>query len=164
MNAETIPTVGHQVREHLLRGIRVELVSALFVWGFGAGQAAAEEIKAPWKVTVGAGMVSLPEYPGSEESHMFPFPMINVSYGNFFIGNQGAGLAGIGLHLYHDSRWTLGAAIGPDVVKPRTEADDPRLQGLGDIPRTVRAGLLATYRHEWLTVRASVSSDINDED
>ncbi len=163
MNTETISTAKYPVREQLSRGIRAVFLSVLIVWGLSAGQAAAQESKTKWRVTVGAGMMSLPKYPGSDESHMFPFPLINVSYGRFFIGDQGAGLAGIGMHLYHDHRWTLGALIGPDLVKPRTEADDPRLQGLGDISRTVRAGLLATYHHQWLVVRSGVSSDINSE-
>ena len=149
---------------HKIRvGIRVALVSALLFSVLSAGKAAVEETKKNWQVTVGAGVISLPKYPGSDESHILSFPLINVSYGRFFIGDQGAGLAGIGLNLYRDYRWTLGAAIGPDPMKPRTESDDPRLRGLGDIPRTFRATLLAAYNHEWVTTRSSVSSDIKNE-
>ncbi len=143
-------------------GVRVAVVAALF-GVLSAGQAAAEGTKDDLQVTLGGGVISHPKYPGSDKFHTFAFPLINASYGRFFIGDQGAGLAGIGMNLYRDYRWTLGAAVGPDPIKPRTESDDSRLRGLGDIQRTVRAAVLASYSYEWFTVRSSVSSDVNNK-
>jgi outer membrane protein len=89
-------------------------------------------------------------------------PIIGVTYGRFFVGSvPGSGTpAGVGVNLYQDSHWRFGAAISADVVSPRKESDDSHLQGLGDINRTARAGVFASYTYDQLSVRANVGSDI----
>lgn len=124
------------------------------------------EDKKQWHVTVGAGVVNRPEYPGSGSDEIRPLPVLNVRYGRFFLGGVpgGASSAGLGAYLYEDKSWNLGAVVAGDVTSPRKESDDARLRGLGDIDATARAGMFGSYRIGWLTLRASALSDIGGND
>jgi len=121
-----------------------------------------EPEKKQWQITLGAGVVSLPEYPGSESEEIRALPLLSVRYGRFFLGGVpgNPSPAGLGAYLYEDETWSVGAVISADVLDPRQESDDPRLRGLGDIDSTQRAGLFASYKIGWLTLRASALSDI----
>lgn len=122
-----------------------------------------------WQVAVGAGVASLPEYPGSGKEEARVLPIVNVRYGRFFLGGvpgggSGAG-GGVGAFLYEDSKWSFGAIVSGDLEKPREESDDARLRGMGDIDGTVRAGVFASYRvMSWLALRASALSDVAGND
>jgi outer membrane protein len=119
-----------------------------------------------WDVTLGAGVATLPKYPGSDDTETHALPLISVRYGRFFIGGvPGAGTpAGLGAYLHESERWSVGVAVSGDVIKPREESDDPRLRGLGDIDSTVRGGVFASYTLDWFTLRGSVLSDLGGND
>lgn len=117
-----------------------------------------------WQVSAGAGIIVRPEYPGSDNNKTHAFPFFNATQGRFTIGAMpGTGQLGVGIYLYRDGRWYVGAALAPDLVKLRKESDDDRLRGLGDIDRTVRAGLFAGYALGRFTGRASMFSDVGGE-
>jgi outer membrane protein len=120
--------------------------------------------KKAWQIALGAGAVSMPEYPGSRGSEIRALPLVSVRYKRFFLGGvPGSGSpGGLGAYLHDSETWSLGAVVAPDVMKPREESDDARLRGLGDIDSTIRAGLFASYHIGWLTLRASAMSDIAD--
>jgi outer membrane protein len=122
----------------------------------------AEKEHEPWNISLGAGVVSRPEYPGSKSSETRALPLVNVRHGRFFLGGvPGSGSpAGLGAYLYEDSSWNVGVVISGDVEDPRQESDDARLRGLGDIDGTARAGLFASYRVGWVTLRGSAHSDV----
>lgn len=126
----------------------------------------AEEKRDPWQISLGAGVASLPEYPGSGSNETRVLPLVNVRYKRFFLGGApGSGSpAGLGAYLYEDRSWNIGAVISGDVQDPRQESDGARLRGLGDIDGTVRAGLFASYRLGWLTLRGSALSDVAGKD
>lgn len=132
--------------------------------------AAAEDAqpeKGPWDVTVGAAMVNMPEYPGSDENENRGLPMVSVRYKRFFLGGTpGAGSpAGLGAYLYEGEAFRLGAVVSMDAIEPREESDDPSLLGLGDIDAAIRAGVFASYRvASWLTLRGAGSTDVSDND
>ncbi|WP_018974387.1 MipA/OmpV family protein [Rudaea cellulosilytica] len=120
-----------------------------------------------WDITIGAGAVSLPEYPGSDEQKTRALPMINIRYGRFFLGGDGSAGGGgpgggLGVYLYEDEHWRVGAMVSAGAFKARKEADDARLRGLGDIDGTARVGAFARYTQGWLSARLSVSSDVGD--
>lgn len=131
-----------------------------------AGTVFAQPAEDRWQVTVGGGIARTPKYPGSDEHRIRALPLVGVSYGRFFAGGEpGApGGPGVGLNLLRDSAWRAGIALTGGFGKARKESDDPRLQGLGDIDRTVRAVAFGAYTREWLTARASVSTDIANKD
>jgi outer membrane protein len=133
-----------------------------------AGAALADETSEPerkrWQVTVGAGVASLPEYPGSGNEETRALPIVNVRYGRFFLGGVpgGSGVGGgLGAFLYEDASWSFGAIVSGDFDDPRRERDDARLRGLGDVDGTVRAGVFASYRPlSWLSLSTSALSDV----
>ena len=119
-----------------------------------------------WQVTLGAGVVSSPEYPGASDNKTRALPVISATYGRYFIGSvPGVGVpAGLGAYLYQDSQWRIGVAIGGGIGKARDESDDPRLRGLGNIDGTARGGVFASYQGSWYAVRANVMTDIGGKD
>lgn len=150
---------------------RVAPAGMVLVLSMAAGAASAEEAQessSPWRVVLGAGVQSRPEYLGSDKEEVRPVPVINVQYGRFFLGGipgGGGGLGGgLGAHLFQNKSWDFGAIVSGDLDKPREEADDPRLTGMGDIDGTVRAGLFASYKIGWLTLTTSALSDVGGKD
>lgn len=121
-----------------------------------------------WQVMLGAGVGSRPEYPGSDEDEIRPVPVVNIRYGRFFLGGVpgGGSGGGLGAYLYDNDRWSFGGVVALDFGEVREEKDDPvRLQGLGDIDGTTRAGLFASYEiTDWLELSANALSDIGGND
>lgn len=119
-----------------------------------------------WRFTLGAGVLSMPAFPGASGRKTEGLPLIGASYGRYFVGaNPDAGAAlGIGAYLLRDESWRVGAALTYDFVEPRNESDDPHLRGLGDIDRTAHAELFAIYKIGWAEVRGSVQTDIGGKD
>jgi len=109
-----------------------------------------------FRAALGGGFAMAPSFPGSDRYRARLLPLASVAYGPFFLG-----AGGLGVNLYRDSRWRFGANLSPG--RGRKESDDPRLEGLGDIDRTIRAGLFASYAGGWFTTRASVATDIGGE-
>lgn len=120
----------------------------------------------PWRFSVGAGVVNMPKFPGASGTKWEVVPVVSASYDRFFIGANpdAASLVSIGAYLYRDSNWRVGAAITYDFIEPRSESDDSRLQGLGDVKRTAHAELFGVYTYQFVTARASVLTDIAGND
>jgi outer membrane protein len=110
---------------------------------------------------VGGGLVSAPKFPGADSQRILALPFVAASYGRFFLGADpgAASLGGVGVNLYRDSHWRLATALSAGLSR-RKESDDPRLQGLGDVNRTVSAGVGVAYTQDWFTLRTSVLTDI----
>jgi len=122
-------------------------------------QAGAQETA--WRVSVGGGLASAPKFPGADSQRTLALPFVAASYGRFFFGADpgAASLGGAGVNLYRDSHWRLAASVSAGLSR-RKESDDPRLQGLGDVDRTVSGGVGVAYTQDWFTLRTSVLSDI----
>ncbi len=110
-----------------------------------------------WKVTLGAGAVILPKFPGSRATRSDGAPMIDVQYGRFFLGPRG-----LGAYLYEDRHLKLGAILKRDFRDPRVTIDDPRLHGLGNINATVWGGMFASYTLGWFTLDGDVRYDLEN--
>lgn len=92
-----------------------------------------------WDVTLGAGLAEAPRYPGASTDRVGVAPLFSLDYdGRFFAGPLGIGVAAI--------RWD-GFRAGPVLgfERGRSQSDDSRLAGLGDISASVTAGLFAGY-------------------
>ncbi|HEY6241251.1 MAG TPA: MipA/OmpV family protein [Burkholderiales bacterium] len=124
-----------------------------------AVQAGADEPS--WRVSLGVGLDSVPKFPGADSQKLIVLPFVGATYGPFFFGAYPgtASLAGIGVNLYRDSHWRLAAALSAGLAE-RKESDDPRLQGLGDVNRTVSAGAAVAYTQDWFLLSASALTDI----
>jgi MipA family protein len=123
---------------------------------------ASTPVRDSWSVAVGLGGLNMPRYPGSRADVNRVVPIVNASYGRYFIGGlPDAGIpAGLGVHLIRNQRWLFGVGMGVAFRKPRLESDDPVLRGWGNIPATPRGALFGGYTLNWLSVRANVSTDI----
>jgi outer membrane protein len=146
---------------------RVQALAAMVALaGACAGQGVLPPAPAPgWQFTVGMGILSQPRYPGSSDTLYTGLPLFSADYGRFFVGGaSGAGLpAGAGAYLVQDGPWRLGLGVGANLRKPRREADDPHLQGLGDVDGTEFGSLFASYNKPWFSARTSVVTDIGGQ-
>jgi outer membrane protein len=93
-----------------------------------------------WNVSVGPALVERPDYPGASRSETKLAPLFAVTYSDLLF----LGAGGLGLNAINSHGWRLGPVLS---LEPRREEDDdPRRQGVGDIDRSVTAGLFAAYR------------------
>lgn len=120
----------------------------------------------PWRFSVGAGVVNMPKFPGASGTKWEGVPVVSASYDRFFIGSNpdAASILSLGAYLYRDSNWRIGAAVTYDFIEPRSESDDARLRGLGDVKRTAHAELFGIYTYQFISARASVLTDIAGND
>ncbi len=121
-------------------------------------QAGAQETV--WRVSVGGGLVSMPKFPGADSQRILALPFVGATYGRFFFGADpgAASIGGVGVNLYRDSHWRFATALSAGLSE-RKESDDPRLQGLGDVNRTVSAGVGVVYTQDWFALSTSVLTD-----
>jgi outer membrane protein len=119
-----------------------------------------------WRFSVGAGVVNMPKFPGASGTKWEVLPVVSANYDRFFIGANpdAASALALGAYLYRDNNWRVGAAITYDFIQPRSESDDSRLHGLGDVKRTAHAELFGVYTYEFISARASVLTDIAGND
>lgn len=112
-----------------------------------------------WAVTLGAGLAVRPRYPGASTERARLAPLVSLSYDDrLFIGPLGIAVAAMRWHGFR-----AGPVLGFE--RGRSQSDDPRLAGLGDISTSVTAGLFAGYARGALalyaTARQAVTSSTN---
>ncbi|HEY5897332.1 MAG TPA: MipA/OmpV family protein, partial [Burkholderiales bacterium] len=105
------------------------------------------------RAALGAGFGIAPRFEGSDQYRGRVVPVLHLAYGPFFFG-----AGGVGANFYRDPRWRLGASLS--LGGGRRESDQLRLQGLGDVDRTVLGGIFAVYANRGLLARAHLATDI----
>lgn len=125
-------------------------------YGVSAGDVGATDAEPRWRFAVGGGLAAAPNFQGSDKYRLRVAPFAAASYGRFFIGFGGAGV-----NLYRGSGWRLGAVASYGAG--RKENVDARLAGLGDVDRTVNAGLYAVNFSRGFLTRAVVYTDVGGE-
>lgn len=119
-------------------------------------------------MTLGAGLLHAPKYPGADSNRLRFLPIVGVAYGRFYAGGDadgggGAGAA-IGVDLLRHPSWRLGLALAPGFDRARRESDHPSLEGLGDLDRATRAVLIGGYNWRWLSATVRIATDIEGEE
>jgi MipA family protein len=130
---------------HATLAMSIALAAAL-----SSGAAAAQEQRTAWTVTVGAGAIAAPAYPGSASLRTLPVPLVEARYGDrFFLSPLGTGV-----NLVAERRLRLGVSVAPDLgrgadavrglagIGPAADAKLFAEVGLGPV------GLLADVRHQ----------------
>src|SRR5436190_19693525 len=109
-----------------------------------------------WRVALGGGLATDPNFQGSDKYRVHLAPFIFAGYGPFFVGFGGAGV-----NFYRAAGLRIGAlvSLGPG----RNESTDGRLAGLGDVDRTVLAGLFAVHATRTLLTRVATYTDVGGE-
>jgi outer membrane protein len=112
-----------------------------------------------WSVTIGAEGRVAPVFHGAKRDVLFPYPLFGIRrFGTpeSFRGPRD----GFGIGLFEESRFQLGP-VG-EFVWWRRERADTALQGLGNVPWAVEAGIFAEYWWvPWLRTRAEVRQGFN---
>ena len=148
------------LRASILQRVPVPVLCLPFI-AIDAPAARAETLADEWHLRLGAAIARVPRYAGSGAQKTRLVPIVSASRGRFFIGPvPGGGPLGVGATLYANSGLHLGTAASADIGKLRKESNDVRLAGLGDIERTQRAHLFASYAFARYTLRAGVAADI----
>lgn len=140
----------------------MKLAKMVAVGLFLTGTAAAASDAAGLRMSIGSGVITAPEYPGSEQQRALAVPVVTASYGRFFLGDPAGAGYGIGAELFRAGGWQFGSSLAFDGTR-RREADDARLTGLGDVKETARAGLFGVYSGARFLIRANVMSDVGGE-
>jgi MipA family protein len=126
------------------------LLLTSFFWATCAAFSQTTEKKpaSPWKVSLGLGLVSLPEYEGASKRISSLAPDLNASYktedwGTFGIGSKSNGISWT---IVDTDAYALGLSLG--AVQGRVDAKDgtlfrpgsKRLKGMGEIKSTAEYG------------------------
>lgn len=119
-----------------------------------AGKAGTER---QWSGTVGAGLLSAPEYLGANDNEFRFLPVVDIEYKQrYFISTQ----RGLGFYFFRDNRFALATFVNMDWG--REESDNARLRGLGDLDPTAQLGAdLKWYITRWLSFDADVYQAIS---
>ena len=96
----------------------------------GADDSGTPELRA----SVGVGVVSAPEFEGSDKNDARFLPMVDIRYDRFFL----SWTKGLGMDAYSDDTWTISPALRYRFG--RDEDDSRLLRGMGDIDDGVELG------------------------
>jgi MipA family protein len=109
-----------------------------------------------WVVTVGAGVMVGPKYPGSNSMRFQPIPAIDIEYKNLLFAKQDMPL---GVYFINTPVWSAGLAVQYDNTQ-RRPSDNPALASIGGVDSTYRAKLFGSYTLSALTFSTSAAQDI----
>lgn len=112
-----------------------------------------------WQVMLGAGAIYAPDFEGSDEFEVQPFPFISVEYRDLaYIRGPEIGVNIIRLKPSEDFAIKAGPLVR--YRRDRKEKRNTDLRGLGDVDTAIEAGgaLAFEYRQAW--VRVSLAKDV----
>jgi MipA family protein len=109
-----------------------------------------------WVVTLGAGVMVGPKYPGSNSMRFQPIPAIDIEYKNLLFAKQDMPL---GVYFINTPVWSAGLAVQYDNTQ-RRPSDNPALASIGGVDSTYRAKLFGSYTLSALTFSTSAAQDI----
>lgn len=118
-----------------------------------------------WDVTLGAGAIYGPEYPGADEYGFSPLPYVDVTWRDRLFLRSEQGLGGYVVNWENQDGGLIEGLSAGLSVRPsetRDEDDDDRLDGLGDIDLSAEVGLFATLEVGFLTFGAELYQDVGN--
>jgi len=110
-----------------------------------------------WVITLGAGVMVGPKYPGSNSMRFQPIPAIDIEYKNLLFAKQDMPL---GVYFINTPVWSAGLAVQYDNTQ-RRPSDNPALASIGGVDTTYRAKLFGSYTLSALTFSTSAAQDID---
>lgn len=115
-----------------------------------------------WEVSLGAGVLATPSYPGAEEHRIIPFPLTQVSYrGRVYLGPSSTGTGfGLGAYAIRTARFGVAAEVGFLNDRPASRAD--ALAGMDDRDVVATASMSMSYRLSGFQGVLSVTQGLND--
>lgn len=134
------------------------LLLALPAAAFSASRAQAQG-GGDWQAMLGGGAIYAPDYEGSDDYEIQPFPFISVEYRDLaYIRGPEIGFNLLRLRPTDDLRINFGPLARYRRDRPEDRNDD--LTGLGDVDMAIEVGgaLSVEYRQAWL--RLSLAQDV----
>lgn len=126
------------------------LAPILTVFALGAGAAAAAEDGPQYLLNLGGGGIVKPQYPGSDNYMLLPYPIIEV--GRFYIPGVGQTEKKVkGFYFYPSF----------NIIGERKPSDDNSLKGMKDVDWAFEAGVGAGFRYDWLRGFATIRQGFN---
>jgi Outer membrane protein V len=98
---------------------------------------------------LGVGVVSRPEYIGSDKQRTTLVPVVRVELPTryAYLGSRyGGNPLQLGFTPLNTGKWIAGVTVSYQNIAPRKVSDDDYLRGLQDIDRSVLGGVLLGYR------------------
>lgn len=125
--------------------------------GFDTTRLSPDQAAAPsmWKVVVGAGGIIQPEFEGADSYSVIPVPLVSITYGDWVEIDP----EGLSATIAEANGLAVDLLVGYELG--RSEDDDERLRGLGDIDFGVTAGTRLRYEIEPLSLFATVKKTVN---
>jgi outer membrane scaffolding protein for murein synthesis (MipA/OmpV family) len=118
----------------------------------------------PAAATIGAAAVIVPEYPGSDQYRVLPFPMAQVALGSHSSylapSTTGLGIA-LGAYALRTPRLSLAGEVGVQDSRPASRVE--ALAGTDDRDRVATVGASLGYRAGPAEARVGVSQGLNDD-
>lgn len=144
--------------DHAPRWLAAARVLSLALCAAGAGARAAEDADAvgvpavAWEGAIGLVTHYRPEYAGADRRVLRATPVVFLRYGRFTVTNASGFVTrrsddvvrGLGVDVLQGERLSVKLSLRID--RGREEDTSRELAGLGDIPPTIRARLMANWR------------------
>lgn len=112
-----------------------------------------------WRVMLGAGAIYAPDYEGSDEFEVQPFPFISVQYRDIaYIRGPEIGVNLIRLKASDD--FSIKAGPLARYRRDRPEKRNADLRGLGDVDLAVELGGAVAFEYKQAWVRVSLAKDV----
>lgn len=112
-----------------------------------------------WQLTIGAGVIVMPEYEGSDDHRIQPFPVLALDYKNILsIRGPEIQVSIADVALSGDVRFRFGPAAR--YRQGRDEKDDADLVGLGDVDDSIEVGGFARVGGDRWWVQLSGGKDV----
>ena len=118
--------------------------------------------RSSWTATIGAALLVVPRYSGSDQFRVLPVPLSQVSFRNrVYLGPGTTGLSfGLGAYLIRTSGFTLAAELGLQDKRPASRAD--ALAGMEDRDVFATAGASLRYRAGPLETGVGIARGLHD--
>ncbi len=139
-------------------------IATFIISSLAAGTLAAQQSTTPptWEVTLGAGALTTPSYPGSEEHRVFPLPLTQVTWRNRVYLGQSASGNGPGLGAYAVRTAHLGVAAEVGMLQDRPRSRGAALAGMEDREFVATASGTVSYRVGPVEAAVSATQGMND--
>jgi outer membrane protein len=132
--------------------------------GLGLAAPGIAQADGPDSVTLGAGMMVMPNYEGARDYRARPFPIISAQSGHFF-AQTGDGFYdstdnGVGLNLLQTQSFTFG--VGANIMWGYDQDDVPR--GIGGLPDALGANAFVSTRLGPTVLKLSATQAVTHQD
>lgn len=122
-------------------------------------QERAEEEGGDWHVMVGAGAIYAPDYEGSDDHDVLPFPFISVAYRDLaYVRGPEIGVNLLRLKASEDLQIKAGPLARYRRDRPEDRNSD--LRGLGDVDLAIELGGALAVEYRKAFVRFSLAKDV----